>query len=113
MKIDEFKKKIQNKAFELIDVYYNDNDIIDRMTNSTLKVMLNANIDKMDNVLSSFVGNDGEINTDTIIKMYADNIPSDGVNFNIKRFIKSDFINSILPDKCLNITKEDVKSIFV
>lgn len=40
MKVEELKLRIVKSVNELIDVYYADNDFVDKMINSTLKILV-------------------------------------------------------------------------
>lgn len=111
MNKDEFKNRIVAKIDELIDVYYGEDNVVDRLTNSTLKIFVDANINKIDNMLRAVSDENGEINVETIISRYTDAIPDEGINVDIKQFIKNDIINSLLPNKSLNITKDDIANI--
>lgn len=111
MKVSEFKLRIVKAINDLIDVYFGEETIIDNMTNSTLKLMVQINANKMDDILQLFADKDGEIDANTIINTYADNINDNGVSFNIKQYIKNDIIRSILPDKTLIISKDDILGI--
>ena len=111
MKTSEFKLRIVKAIDDLVDVYFGEDNIIDNMTNSTLKLMIQINADKMDDVLALFADKDGEIDANTIINAYADNIGENGVSFNIKQYVKNDIIRSLLPDKTLIISKEDILKI--
>lgn len=46
MKANELKQKLEKSAIEIIDVYYNENTLVEKLTNSTLKAMLKANMTK-------------------------------------------------------------------
>lgn len=111
MKISDFKERVLTTIYDLVDVYFGENDIIDSMVNSTLKLMINVNSNKLDEALKIFTNSEGEIDADTIVNAYANNIGDNGVSFNIKQYVKNDFIRNILPDKTLIISKEDILKI--
>lgn len=110
MKASELKLRIQTSAENLIDVYFNDNTIVDKLANSTMKVLLRNNIYKVDDVLKLFTDKEGEIDAKSIIDTYA-NTFGEGIPFDIKGYIKSDFVRNLLPNKTLIITKEDILKI--
>lgn len=110
MKANELKCKLEKTATDLINAYYGDNTLIDKLTNSTLKAMLKANMTKIDSVLVLFTDKDGNIDAESIISCYAEQI-GDGLELDIKDYIKSDFICSLLPNKALLISKEDIMKI--
>lgn len=110
MKANELKSKLEKSGEELINTYYSDNTIIDKLTNSTLKAMLKANITKIDGILDLFTDANGEIDADAIIGCYAEQI-GNGLQFDIKDYVKSDFIRNLLPNKVLIISKNDILNI--
>lgn len=111
MKIDEFKLRLNKAISDLIDVYFCDNNIVDRFTNSTLKALINANMEKVDNILGMFADKNGEIDAVSLINTYADGFGNDGIRFDIKDYIKNDFIRGLLPNKALIISKDDILKI--
>lgn len=110
MKANELKTKLQKSGEDLINVYFNDDTLIDKLANSTLKAMLKANMTKIDGALELFADKDGEINADEIISTYAEQLGS-GMEFDLKQFIKSDFIRNLLPNKSVIIKKDDILDI--
>lgn len=110
MKANELKQKLEKCGEELINTYYNDNTMIDKITNSTLKAMLKANITKIDGILDLFTDVNGDIDADAIISCYAEQI-GNGLQLDIKEYIKSDFIRNLLPNKVLIISKDDILNI--
>jgi len=112
MKVSEFKIKTVNGINNLIDDYFGSKSISERLINSTLKIVVKQNQHKFDNLLEFFSDENGEIDTKTIIEEYSNILGSDGIVLDLRNWIKSDFIKSILPDKALRITKEDVINTF-
>ena len=94
----------------MINVYFNDNTLVDKITNSTLKAMLKANMTKIDGVLEMFADKDGNIDAEGIIESYAEQL-TNGLEIDIKKYIKSDFICNLLPNKSIIIKKDDVLNI--
>ena len=111
MKTSELKLRVLTEANSLIDVYFGEDTFIDRMVNTTLKILLEQNKDKYDDMLTLFENRDGEIDATTIINNYAEQFTHDGLHFDIKKFIKNDFIRNMIPDKYLIINKEDILKI--
>lgn len=110
MKATELKLRIQTVAENLINIYFGDNSIVDKLTNSTLKVLLKNNMYQLDDLLKLFADKNGEIDAQSVINTYAEQL-GDGIPFDIKKFIKNDFVRNVLPDKTLIITKEDILKI--
>ena len=108
MRIEEFKLRIVKSVNELIDVYYADNDFVDKMINSTLKILIQKNTDKIDGFLKMFQDASGEIDADMLVNAYAEQFSNGGIKFDIKQFINNDFLKEFLPDKFLLIGKDDI-----
>ena len=72
MRIEEFKLRIVKSVNELIDVYYADNDFVDKMINSTLKILIQKNTDKIDGFLKMFQDANGEID-----EIFEEDLPYD------------------------------------
>lgn len=111
MNKDELKLRIIKTAEELIDTYFAENTIIDKMANGTMKILLAENHNKIDNFLVMFCDSEGQIDADKIITTYANQIDNNGLKFDIKDYIHNDFVKSILPDKSLLISKDDILKI--
>lgn len=111
MTSDELKTRIQKAVERLINAYYGDNTLIDTFTNSTLKVVLERNIDKIDEFLTMFEDEDGNIDAQALIDKYVDQMNENGVPFDLRNFIKSNTIKSILPNKSLIIKRSDIMKI--
>ena len=71
MKTSELKLRVLTEANSLIEVYFGEDTFIDRMVNTTLKILLEQNKDKFDDMLKLFENCDGEIDATTIINKYA------------------------------------------
>lgn len=110
MKATELKLRIQTVAENLINVYFGETNIVDKLTNSTLKVLLRNNMYQLDDLLKLFADKNGEIDAQSVINTYVEQF-TDGIQFDIKKYIKNDFIRNVLPDKTLIITKEDLMKI--
>lgn len=111
MKTEELKLRIVKSVNDLIDVYYADNDFVDKMINSTLKILVQKNTDKIDGFLKMFQDANGEIDAEMIINAYAEQFSDGGIRFDIKEFVDSDFLKGFLPDKFLLIGKDDILKI--
>lgn len=111
MTCGELKSRIMTVVNNLIDIYFGEGNVVDSLTNSTLKIIVKTNIDKLDDLLVLFADKDGEIDADSIIEAYASNIGIGGTQFDLRDYVQSDFIKGLLPDKKLIVTKEDVLKI--
>lgn len=108
MKTSEFKLRLITTLDDLINVYFGEPTLTDKMINSTLKIIVKNNIHKADDIINMFADKNGEINVNEIVDEYAKQLGDEGIQFDIKNYVKNDFIRSILPDKCLLITKDDI-----
>lgn len=111
MKTNELKLRVLTEANSLIDVYFGEDTFIDRMVNTTMKILIEQNKNKLDDIMKMFENSEGEIDAETIVNKYAEQFAHDGVHFDIKKFIKNDFMRNMLPDKYLIINKEDILKI--
>lgn len=111
IKKGELKLRMSNAAERLINAYFGENNIVEKLTNSTLKVLLKQNMDKLDGMMDMFCDENGEIEADEIINTYAEQISESGVTFDIREYVKSDVIRGILPNKSLIIKKSDITRI--
>lgn len=108
MKAEELKLRLIEQANSLIDTYYGEKTIIDRFMNTTLKILLKNNINKINGFLSMFKNEFDEINAEEIINMYANNLGDEGLELDIRDYIEDSFICGILPQKKLLIKPEDI-----
>lgn len=111
MKASELKLRLTTTANDLIDIYFGDSTVIDKMINSTLKILVKTNIHKADDIINLFADKNGDINVNEIIDEYAKQLGDEGVQFDIKDYIHNDFLKSIMPNKFLLITKDDLMKI--
>lgn len=111
MKKDEFKLRLNNAAERLINAYFGENNVVEKIANSTLKVMLKQNIGKIDSMLEMFTDENGDVDADTIIETYAEQITEAGVPFDIRDYVKNDVVRGFLPNKSLIIKKSDIMRI--
>lgn len=112
IKINEFKLRALYGVENLIDTYFSSNTISERFINATVKIFVNQNIDKLDNVISLFADKDGYIDTDMIIREYGKALGTDVLVFDLRDFVDNDMIRRALPNKALAIKIEDMAKIF-
>ena len=108
MNKNEFKLRVVTMFKRLIDTYFAEDNIIDRMANGTLKILVETNTDKIDGFIKMFCDKDGNVDANTIMNTYANQIPESGRNFDIKDYVDSEFVKAILPNKSLIIKREDL-----
>jgi hypothetical protein len=111
MLVSEVKMRVINTLNSLVDVYFNGSGITERFLNSTLKIIVKQNINKLDEVITYFADKDGEIDLEMLAYNYSEMIPEDGIMFDIKDYIESDFVKNMVPDKALLIKREDIMSV--
>lgn len=111
MKTDELKLRVIKEAKTLVDIYFGEDTFIDRMSNTTLKILIEQNQDKLNDIFKIFEKSNGEIDAETIINQYAEQMTEDGIRFDIKDYVKSDLVKSMIPNKSLIINKEDILKI--
>jgi hypothetical protein len=109
MKASEFKLSVVSGINNLIDDYFGSSSKADKFINSTLKIMVKQNTYKLDGVLGLFTDEHGMIDEDIIIEEYSKVIGESGFIFDIRDFIKNDFIKNMLPNKALVVKKEDLR----
>lgn len=112
LKIGEFKLKAINGVYGLIDTYFSGNSINDRLINATIKIIVNQNIDKLDDIINLFADKDGLIDTELLIKEYGKAFGSDKYILDLRDFINNDMVRRALPNKALALKIEDLASIF-
>lgn len=112
MKAGEVKMRLSNTVIRMIDTYFGGNNISDKFINSTLKIIVKQNIYKVDNILSLFSDQNGEINTSEIAREYANMIDEHGFAFDLRKYVDNDLIKGMLPDRVLIIKREDILNIF-
>lgn len=113
MKIQEFKLRIVQGANNLIDDYFGTTSIVDKLINSTLKIIVKQNTYKIDSMLGLFADENGDVDENIIIEEYSKILGNNGVVLDLRDFINNPTIKNILPDKALVIKQEDLKNIFL
>lgn len=111
MKANELKLRIKTATEGMIDTYFNESGIIESFVNSTLKLILDAKINELDELISLFEDKEGNVDAEKIIETYASKIGEQGFQFDIRRFVKNDFIRNVLPNKSLVIKSDDIRGI--
>jgi hypothetical protein len=112
LKLSEFKIKALFGINNLIDTYFSGNGIGERLINATVKIVINQNADKFDDVLTMFADKDGYIDTDILIREYGQALGTDKLVIDLRDFINNDTIRRALPNKALAIEIDDLARIF-
>lgn len=108
MKPIEVKLKLVNSVNNLIDTYFGQPTVTEKMINATLKILVKQNAYKVDDVLAMFTDKNGEINPNDILAEYANVIGEEGFVIDIKEYVHNDMIRQFLPNKILVLKKEDI-----
>ena len=111
MKTGEIKIRLFNALMTMIDTYFGAPSMSEKFINSTLKIIVKQNINKIDSMLDLFTDENGDINAEEIISEYAEMFDESGYVFNIKDYIENETVKKFIPDKALVIKREDVLSI--
>jgi hypothetical protein len=112
MKTGEVKMKLSNGLLNIIDTYFGGNGMSEKFINSTLKILLKQNLYKVDNILDMFADQNGDINVNEIINEYSKIIDDNGFTIDIKQYVQSDIIKSLIPNKVLVIKRDDILNLF-
>lgn len=112
IRIHEFKTRLVNGVDGLIDTYFGNGSISDRLMNATVKIIINQNIDKLDDALMLFADKDGFVDTDLIVSEYAKAFGSDKFILDLRDFINNDMVRRALPNKALAIRIDDIADMF-
>lgn len=108
IKISEFKLKLLHGGNNLIDTYFAGVSPSERLINATVKIILNQNIDKVDDLIGLFADKEGYIDTDLIVAEYSKAFGTDKIILDLRDFINNDMIKKILPNKALAIKIDDI-----
>jgi hypothetical protein len=112
MKLQEFKLRLSSGINGLIDDYFGSMSTIDKMINSTLKIIVKQNTHKFDSLFELFMDENGCIDPNIIIEEYSNAMGDNGLILDLRDFISNGMVKNILPNKALVIKKDDIKKIF-
>ena len=112
IKIIEFKQRLLKGGSDLIDTYFSGVNPSDRLINATVKIIMNQNIDKVDNIIELFADKDGYVDTDMLIAEYGKAFGADKIVLDLRDFVNNDIVRKALPNKALAIRIEDIAAIF-
>lgn len=102
------KIRLVNTINRLVDTYFGQPSMSEKFINSTLKLIVKQNINKVDSVLNLFADENGEINATDVVNEYVKIIDENGFVFDLKKYIPNETVKSMIPDKILVIKREDV-----
>ena len=112
IRLNEFKSRILHGVEDLIDVYFSGTAMSDRLMNATVKIVVNQNADKFDDMLALFADKDGYIDTDLIVREYSKAFGMDKYVLDLRDFFDNESIKKVLPNKALAIKIEDITKLF-
>jgi hypothetical protein len=112
IRLSEFKSRILHGVEDLVDVYFSGTAMSDRLMNATVKIVVNQNADKFDDMLALFADKDGYIDTDLIVREYSKAFGMDKYVLDLRDFFDNESIKKVLPNKALAIKIEDVTKLF-
>ena len=113
LKLADLKQRLLRGGNDLIDIYFAGTDTADRLVNATVKIILNQNIDKFDNIIELFADKEGYIDTNLIISEYSKAFGTDKIILDIRDYINNDMVRRLLPNKALAIKMEDIEKILI
>ena len=113
MNVQEVKLKLITSVNKLIDTYFGSPVVSEKMINATLKVLVKQNAYKLDNMLSLFADQNGNINPQDILIEYANQVDENGVIIDIKQYINNDTLKQFIPNKVLVVKKEDILNLVI
>lgn len=111
MKIEELKLRMLKFIEDTVDMYIPPIGFFDKIKNSTIKLWIHQNVWKMNKIMDAFKDENGEIDINSIICEYENNLFENGeFRLNIKTIIPEEYseISKILPDKIVIFRKEDL-----
>jgi c-di-GMP-related signal transduction protein len=111
IKINELKSKLLRGGNDLIDVYFAGSGPGDKIVNATVKIILNQNIDKFDDMIELFADKDGYIDTDMMISEYSKAFGTDKIILDLRDYVNNDIVRRMLPNKALAIKIDDITNI--
>ena len=112
MKSSEFKLRIEQGLYGLINDYFGGSSLTDKFINSTLKILLKQNSYKIHGMIDLFADENGCIDEDIIIEEYSKVLGENGVIFDLRDYIKNETVRAFLPNKALVVKATDIKKMF-
>ena len=112
IKINDLKSRLLYGVEGLIDTYFAGGNIGERLMSATVKIIINQNIDKLDDLIGLFADKDGFIDTDMILREYGKAFGTDRFILDLRDFVDNDMVRRALPNKALAIRIDDVAKIF-
>ena len=110
MTISELKLRLNTSLNGLIDTYFGNANVTERMINATLKVLVKQNINKADKAMMLFADENGEICPKEILQMYAEQIGDDGITLDISERTVKNHVSNIF--KKIEVTDRTQAAVF-
>lgn len=101
MKIQEFKTVVSDFLKGMIEQWFPDKVLVRGLA----LTLIDANVNKFDNLISLFADENGDIDMDALIKNMGD-AAEQGYQIDLQQY------HPMLPNRILLITKEDVNELF-
>lgn len=111
MKVDELKLRINNFAGELIDMYVPPIDFFGKMKNATMKLWVDQNMWKLDNILDQFADQNHCIDVQKVKTMYENVLfENDELRLDLYELLPESMenIKQFLPNKIILLKKQDL-----
>lgn len=112
---DEVKMKIRCFVDQTIDSVVPMDNIFNKLKNSTFKLVIDENINKLDPILSTFADEQGEIDIEHIISHYQATLFTNGeLRVDLKSIIPDEYsvIKDMVPNKVILFRQNDLANIF-
>lgn len=111
---DEIKLRITTYANNMVEKIFDKNEIFGPIKIATAKYWIKQNVWKVGNILSNFVDENGDINTDDFIEIYSNELfDGDGkYTVDIQQITSNEQLNKFLPNKLVVFTKQDLNNLF-
>lgn len=113
MKTDEIKLRLVEAVNGMIDVYFGAPSIADKLINTTLKIIVKQNAYRIEPLVSLMADKNGEVEPHAILVEYANQIPEEGIRFDIRDYIDNEFVKSMIPGKVLILKKDDILNLIM
>lgn len=97
MKASEVKIKVQSFLNDMIDMWFEDNQLFQGIAKTVVK----ANINKYDNIINYLTDDKGNVLVEDLLNNIGDSFIKDGIEIDLRKF------NTFLPNRILLFDKSD------